>query len=93
MAEKEKPTVGMLIADYAAQFEVTRWTTPTCGVKSSHNNCVMMLSCKPEVVKKVVRKWGKRGASLQAAADRHLSLLEPHHQTGVARDPGGGQRS
>ena len=23
--------------------------------KSSHNNCVMMLSCKPEVVKKVAR--------------------------------------
>ena len=23
--------------------------------KSPHNNCVMMLSCKPEVVKKVVR--------------------------------------
>ena len=24
MAEKEKPSVGILIADYAAQFEVTR---------------------------------------------------------------------
>jgi hypothetical protein len=31
-AAKEKPTVGMCIADYAAQFEVTRWTTPPCGV-------------------------------------------------------------
>ena len=46
----------MAIADYAAQFEVTRWTTPTCGVSSSHNNCAMILPCKPEVAKKVVRK-------------------------------------
>ena len=37
MAEKDNPTTAMIIADYAAQFEVVRWTTPTCGVKSSHN--------------------------------------------------------
>ena len=47
MAEKDNPTTAMIIADYAAQFEVVRWTTPTYGVKSSHNNCAMLISCKP----------------------------------------------
>jgi len=65
MAEKDNPTVGMKNSDYAAQFEVVRWTTPTCGIKSSHNNCVMMFSCKPTSVKKYIRKWGKREASVE----------------------------
>ena len=75
MLEKENPTVAMLIADYAAQFETTRWTTPTCGVKSSHNNCVMVISCKPEQVKKVVRKWGRREASVEDVTRNHCAVI------------------
>ena len=38
------------------------------------------------------RPGDSQGAGLQAAADRHLPLLEPHHQTGVVREHGGGQQ-
>lgn len=75
MTEKENPTIAMILTDYAAQFEVVRWTTPTCGVKSSHNNCVMMISCKPEEVKKVVRKWGKRKASVENVTKNYCAVV------------------
>ena len=74
-AEIENPTVAMTISDYAAQFEIVRWTTPTCGIKSSHNNCVMMISCKPESVKKYVRKWGKRAASSEDVTRNYCAVV------------------
>ena len=73
--EKENPAVGYLIADNAAQFEVTHWTTPACDVKSMHNNCVVALPCKPEVVKKTVRKWGKRGASAEVVMKNYCAVI------------------
>ena len=60
VAEKDAPTVAITNSDYAAQFETIRWTNPTCAVRQAQNNCVMMITCKPEEVTKTVRKWGKR---------------------------------
>jgi len=73
--EKENPTVALVIADYAAQFETVRWTTPTCGVRLSHNNCVMTISCKPKAVKRFVRKWGKREASVEDATRNYCAVI------------------
>jgi len=73
--EKVDTTVAMCIADCTAQFGVVRRTTPTCGIRTSHNNCVMMTSCKPGTFKKHVRKWGKRAASEEDVTRNYCAVV------------------
>ena len=74
MVAKNNPAVAMVIADYAAQFEVKRWTTPTCGIRNSHKS-VMMVSCKPEAETRHIRKWGKRDASVEDVTRNYCAVV------------------
>lgn len=81
MVEKSNPTVAMamVIIEYTAQFGFTRWTLPTCGVKSSHKHCVIMVSCKPEAATRHIWKWGKIDASVKDVADEELLCCSARH--------------
>ena len=43
--------------------------------KSSHNNCAILISCKPEEVKKVVRKWGNRKQSVENVTRNYCAVV------------------
>ena len=54
---------------YSAEFNSAALKVPP------HSNCAMILSCKPEVVKKVVRKWGKREASVEDVMGNYCAVV------------------
>ena len=60
--ELDRAVTLQSVSDYAAQPSLPREFTPTCQNKQKMNNCAMLLSFKPQVVRRHVQKRGKRAA-------------------------------
>ena len=60
--ELDRAVTLQSVSDYAAQPSLPREFTPTCQNKQKMDNCVTVLSFKPQVVRRHVQKRGKRAA-------------------------------